>query len=81
MARGETADAVAIEGIKDEDNDWQINEGEDQQGICGEHRGARSGFRYGHLKDHRFSSRSVANRRETVISRIQTEMAAPSGQS
>ena len=32
MTRWKTANAIAIEGIKDEHNDRQINEGEDQRG-------------------------------------------------
>src|ERR1700687_1202942 len=81
MARGKAADAVAIEGIKDEDGDGQVDEGEDQRGVGGEERGARNRVGFGHLKDRRFSRRSVVKSKETVISRMQTEMAAPSGQS
>ena len=81
MARRESPDAVAVEGVKDEDNDRQIDEGEDQRRVGGEQRRTRSRFGTGHLKDHRFSSRSVANRSEMVINRMQADMAAPSGQS
>ena len=81
MARGEAADAVAIEGIGDEHDDRQIDEGEDECGVSGENRGAARGVGRGHLKDQRFSRRSVRKSSVTVISRMQTETAAPSGQS
>jgi hypothetical protein len=40
MLRRKTTDAVAIEGIKDKHNDWQINESEDECGIKSQERGA-----------------------------------------
>src|SRR4029077_3638771 len=81
LARRESADAVAIEGIKDEHDDRQINEAEDQDSVSSEQ--GRSLMWVGgcHLKDQRFSRRSVEKSNDTVMSRMQTEIAAPSGQS
>src|ERR1700682_4435458 len=81
MARGESPDAVAIEGIDDQHEDRQINEAEDQDSVGHEQGRSLMWVGESHLKDQRFSRRSVVNSNDTVMSRMQTEMAAPSGQS
>src|SRR5437879_7229190 len=81
MARRESADSIAVEGIKDKHNDGQIDESEYHRRIGGKQWSPRPGISNCHLNDQRFSSRSVTNRREMVISRMQTDIAAPSGQS
>ena len=43
MARREAADAVAVEGVEDEDGDREIDEGEDRDGVGGEDWGACAG--------------------------------------
>ena len=40
MARRKTADAVAIEGVEDQDGDRQVDEGEDERGVGRESRSA-----------------------------------------
>src|SRR6266446_5764563 len=81
MAGRETADAVTIEGVKNENGDRQIDEDQDEGGINREERSAAGCSLAAHLKDHRFSSRSLRKSKEMVIIRMQTEIAAPSGQS
>src|SRR6266850_10524 len=81
MARRKTADPVAIEGVKNKDDDGQVDESKDQRCINCE-QGSAPGWRVDpHLKDQRFSRRSVRKSRVSVMRRMQTEMAAPSGQS
>ena len=81
MTRREAADAIAIEGIKNEHDDGQINKSENKSGIYGEKRGATVWRLSAHLKDHRFSRRSVRKSKEIVMSKMQMEMAEPKGQS
>src|SRR6267143_2672855 len=81
MAGRETADAVAIEGVKNENEDRQIDEDENKGGIKGQQRSAAGCSVAAHLKDHRFSSRSLRNSEAMVMVRMQTEIAAPRGQS
>src|SRR5271168_1354045 len=90
MARWEAANAVAIKRVSDEHHDGQIDKREHSDGgggeywcgaICGD--GAHLFALYSpiHLNDQRFSSVSVANSSDNVKSRMQTDTAAPSGQS
>src|SRR5215472_13832822 len=81
MARRKAADAIAIERINDEHDDGQINESENERCINGEERWAASGKRCLHLKAHCFSRNSLRKSKEMVMTRIPTEIAAPSGQS
>ena len=83
MARRKAADSVAIEGIDDQNNDRQIDEREDQRGVDSEQRrAALAQVEDGaHSNDQRFSTRWVSDRSARVMIRMNTEMAAPSGQS
>src|SRR6267142_391779 len=81
MARRKTADTVAIEGVKDKDDDGQIDESKNKRGVNREQGGAPDWRGAPHRKDQRFSRRSVRKSRVSVRRRMQTEMAAPSGQS
>ncbi len=87
VLRREAADSVAIEGVNDQHDDRQVDEREDEDRADGQDRSARvgDGFRGSgcarHLKDQRFSKRSVSESKVMVIRRMQTEIAAPSGQS
>src|SRR5882724_2855220 len=81
MAGRETADAVTVERVKNKNDDRQIDKDEDERGINGEQRGPAGWSLAAHFKDHRFSSRSLRKSKEMVITRMQTEIAAPSGQS
>src|SRR5260370_16908145 len=78
---GEAGDAVANKGVKNENSDRQINKDKNERGINSEQRSPASWSLAAHLKDHRFSSRSLRKSRATVMIRMQTEIAAPSGQS
>src|SRR5690349_4108221 len=81
VARRKAADAIAIEGIEDQHDDGQINESEDQRSIDGEKRRAAGCESRFHLKAQRFSRTSLRKSKEMVITRMPTEIAAPSGQS
>src|SRR5713226_8094350 len=81
MARRKTAHTVAIEGVKDKDDDGQIDESKNKRGVNREQGSTPDGSGGVHLKDQRFSRCSVRKSSVSVISRMQTEMAAPSGQS
>src|SRR6266852_4201625 len=81
MVGWKTADAVAIEGVKDKDADGQIDESKNKRGVNREQGGAPDWRGAPHRKDQRFSRRSVRKSSVRVMSRMQTEMAAPSGQS
>src|SRR6267378_1462051 len=81
MAGRETADAVTVERVKNKNDDRQIDKHEDERGINGEQRSPAGWSVAAHLKDHRFSSRSLRKSKEIVMIRMQTEIAAPSGQS
>src|SRR5260370_18358424 len=81
MAGREPGDAVTVERVKNENDDRQIDKDEDERGINGEQRSAAGCRVAAHLKDHRFSSRSLRKSKEMVMIRMQTEIAAPSGQS
>src|SRR5216683_1565856 len=59
MAGRETADAVTIEGIKNEDGDREINEDKNERGINLEEGSATICSMAIHRNDHRFSSRSL----------------------
>src|SRR5258708_3717052 len=81
MARGKAPNAVTIEGINDEDDDRRINKAEDQDSVGPQPRRSAMRIYDVHRKDQRFSRRSVNNSKDIVIRRMQTEIAAPSGQS
>src|SRR5229473_3378782 len=81
MAGRETADAITIEGIEDEDDDGQINENKNERGINFEERSTAICGVAIHLNDQRFSSRSLRKSKEMVRMRMPTEIAAPRGQS
>src|SRR5208282_2000525 len=81
MLGRKSADAVAVEGIENEDDEGQIDESEDERSVHGEQRRTANWRVATHLKDHRFSRRSVKKRSERMMSRMQTEIAAPRGQS
>ena len=59
MLRRKSADTVAIEGIENEHDDRQIDEREDERGVDREQGRAASWRVAAHLKDQRFSRRSV----------------------
>src|SRR5260370_34722947 len=81
MAGREPGDAVTVERVKNENDDRQIDKDEGERGINGEQRSGAGCRVAAHLKDHRFSSRSLRKSKEMVMIRMQTEIAAPSGQS
>src|SRR6202008_2244712 len=81
MTRRKTANTLAVEGIKNEHDDGQINEGKNERGVSGEKGRATKRDAAAHWKDQRLSRRSVRKSREMVMIRMPTEMAAPSGQS
>ena len=87
MSGRKAADASLVEGIKDENDDGEIEKGKNQRRKSGQERSARGVGRDcgcvggAHRKDHRFSRRSVRKSSEMVRRRMQTEIAAPSGQS
>src|ERR1019366_8941531 len=73
--RRKSAHAFAVEGIDAEHGDGEIQEREDQYGVEAEPRGAF------HRKLQRFSGRSVVISSSTTKISMQSEIAAPSGQS
>src|SRR6266403_259856 len=75
MAGRETADAVTVERVKNKNDDRQIDKDEDERGINGEQRSPAGWSVAAHLKDHRFSSRSLRKSKEIVMIRMQTEIA------
>jgi len=75
VVRRKASDALSVEGIEDEDDDGQIEEGEDEERVEGEEaRGAS------HWKLHFFSRRSEKTNKDRTSASMQREMAAPRGQ-
>src|SRR5438046_7181238 len=67
--------SIAVEGVNDEHDDGQINEGEDKRGIQSQERRAAHGRASRHWKAQRFSRNSPRHSREMVMTRIPTEIA------
>jgi len=81
MLRRKSADTVTIEGIENKHGEREVDESENEHRVeCEERRAASWGIA-AHLKDQRFSRRSVKKSREMVMSKMPTEMAAPNSQS
>src|SRR6267143_3900131 len=81
MAGRETADAITIEGIKNKVDERKINKDKNESGVNSKQRGAAICSVATHFNDHRLSNRALRKSKEMVMIRIQTEIAAPNGQS
>src|SRR5271166_5511878 len=79
--RGKSADAFAVERIKNKDGDGKIEKREHRRGMDQQPGRARGRWRRGaHEKLHFFSSRSEQKSRLTTSTSMPNEIAAPSGQ-
>src|SRR5579883_222196 len=84
VARRKAAYSRAIERIENQHRNRQIQEREHQPGVERQQRSATTRPRISpaiHLKDHRFSRRSVEKSSKRMMASMHTLMAAPSGQS
>src|SRR5271170_8195344 len=80
MVRRKSANALAVEGIKDKNGYRQIQEREYNRGMEEQPACTRGQFCVAHEKLHFFSKRSEKTNKVTTSSSMQKEIAAPSGQ-